>query len=76
MATKTKTVVVCDRDGKEIKEDEQSLRLTVKKHKKTRGRQVTQEIDLCESCAGDFLKFVEGPEQGLTANQRVAEGMI
>jgi hypothetical protein len=65
MSKVTKQVVICDRDSEEISDDEASLRITVTSTKKARGRKATQEIDLCESCAQDFVAFMNNePETG------------
>lgn len=78
MATIQKTVIICDRHGGEIDEKSGYLRLAVEPGKTTRGRKRREELELCESCAKDFLKFMEGEElkQLPTANQRVADGDI
>jgi hypothetical protein len=76
MAKETRLVVTCDRHGGLIDEGTEFLHVVVTPGKVKRGRKTQQELDLCEDCSKVFLKFMEGPEQELTANQRVAEGMI
>lgn len=62
MATRQKLVIVCDRHGGEIDEESDFLHLDVTPGKKKRGRKTREDIDLCEGCAADFLKFMEGTD--------------
>jgi hypothetical protein len=64
MATVQKRVIVCDRHGGEIDEDTEFLHVEVTPGKKKRGRKTREDIDLCEACAKDFLKFMEGSARG------------
>ena len=59
---KVKTVITtCDRHGGRIDENSEYLHVVVTPGKTKRGRKTQEELDLCESCAADFLKFMEGP---------------
>jgi hypothetical protein len=60
MATVQKLVIICDRHGGTIDEESDFVHLDVTPGKKKRGRKVREDIDLCEDCAKDFLKFMEG----------------
>jgi hypothetical protein len=76
MAKKRVVVFICDRHEGEIDTREKFFHFDVTDGRKAPGRRAQQSFDLCAKCMEDFLKFLEGSEQGLTANQRVAEGMI
>jgi hypothetical protein len=64
MAKETRLVVTCDRHAGMIDETSEFLHIVVTPGKTKRGRKTQQELDLCESCAKDFLKFMEGAQHG------------
>jgi hypothetical protein len=81
-------VITCDRHGGEIKNSEEYFHFDVTVGGKP-GRKPHKAFDLCPACSAEFLKFLEGktPKKftakdvdpsghGLTANQRIAEGII
>ena len=62
MATVQKQVIICDRHGGEIDDESDFVHLDVTPGKKKRGRKTREDIDLCEDCSKDFLKFMEGTD--------------